>query len=42
MIVKHSKNARKIAINDMKRLNIATYLLKEYHKRRMRQALINK
>ena len=35
-----NKQARKIALNDMKRLNIPIYLLNEYHRRRVRQALI--
>ena len=37
-----NKQARKVAMNDMKRLNIPTYLLNEYHRRRVREALINK
>ena len=39
---KLNKQARKIAVNDMKRLNIPTYLLNEYHRRRVREALIKK
>ena len=39
---KLNKQARKIAINDMKRLNIPTYLLNEYHKRRIEAALVKK
>ena len=35
-----NKQARKVAMNDMKRLNIPIYLLNEYHRRRVRQALI--
>ena len=37
-----NRQARKVAINDMKRLNIPTYLLKEFHKRRVEAALIKR
>ena len=42
MKVKISRHARKVAINDMKRLNIPTYLLREFHKRRIEVSLIKK
>ena len=41
MRIKISRHARKIAINDMKRLNIPTYLLREFHKRRIEAALVS-
>ena len=37
-----NKQARKIAINDMKRLNIPTYLLREFHRRRIEAALVKR
>lgn len=36
------KKAMKVALNDMNQLNIPTYLLNEYHKRRIREKLIKR